>query len=153
TFSNNSAGISGGAIEEASTTFTVTDCTFVGNQATGSTVLNFGAGGAIAWTSGATINRCTFSNNSALLEGGALWDDEGSGANSTISDCTLTGNSLTSNSPNTEFGLSNGGGAIWLSFDAPNAVTIASCTIAGNHVEPNGLGSGIYLSPTNVGTL
>ena len=149
TFSGNSAVQYGGALYEFSTSFTVTGCTFVGNQATNSPLNPWymtATGGAIAWGLSANISDCTFSNNSAANQGGALAIMDGStfldSIANTITDCTLTANSA-----------GDQGGAIWMSFDGTRFATIAGCTIAGNSVGAGGQGSGIMLDPIPTGTL
>jgi predicted outer membrane repeat protein len=108
-FSNNRA-ISGGAIYEANGTLTVINSNFSGNIAgiggDGGAIFNgsgslsvidsvfnnnsaVNGGGAIATTSGTSINNSTFSGNSAPL-GGAI---ENTSANLTVGNCVFDNNS------------------------------------------------------------
>ena len=102
----------GGLFLQLPGSFTVANCTFVGNQADR-------RGGAI-YTLGdqLIVENCTFSDNSALGEGGAIY------ANSNdfeISDSFFIGNSA-----------SNGGG-VWA-----DPLTIRNCTFSNNSAEREG---------------
>ena len=113
TFSGNSAGQAGGAIETVSgsttpavitdcifsnnvavyngagisgTGMTVSDCTFSGNTVTGGTQ----GGAAIAASGTLTVTNSTFSGNHAIASGGAIFLNNGTG---TLSNSTISGNS------------------------------------------------------------
>src|SRR5206468_4305065 len=134
----------GGGISTADGTFTVTRCTFDGNQATGP----IGKGGAIYTKNGSVIViGCTFSGNSADQSGGGIHSEAinsprptilsvadssflsnlavGGGGISTVypstfSTCTVTNTTFDANRASSFGGAINGGG------------TIAGCTFVGN---------------------
>jgi predicted outer membrane repeat protein len=139
TFTGNTAGTDGGAIDVAppgssftSAVFEVTadDCTFANNSATGN-------GGAIANADRVAVSRSTFAGNTAT-NGGGLYDGLGHGfspsaANAQVINCTFTQNSAVL------------GGAIFGSSPgaSTNGLQIAFSTIAGNQVGPSGHGGGV----------
>jgi len=105
TLANGSGSDGGGAIEEAagSTSITVTNCTFAGNQATGEV---FGGGAILSFGGRLTVTDSVFSGNSAPTSGGGAIFSDGT--------MNLNGDSFIGNSAFTT-GFSNvtrGGGAI-----------------------------------------
>lgn len=119
-------GNSSSAISMEGGLASVSDSTFTGNSGS--------AGGAIQIFSNSTftvvmsIDRCTFSGNTATFAGGAIaLQVLNTGSSVTIKNDTFTGNSAT--------GSSATGAAIYLGA-AP--VTIANCTIAGNTSAASG---------------
>jgi predicted outer membrane repeat protein len=162
-FNGNSSLGNGGAIINAagsssrSPSLTVTDCAFSDNSAVHSD------GGAILNLSMANIDRCTFTGNSAGLDGGAIESEN----NNFVISLTIANSTFNSNSAN-DFGgaicnrfdgnlvvtnstlASNtsgaagnvtgaGGGAI---ANTGGAVTLTYCTISGNFAR-GGTGGGI----------
>jgi predicted outer membrane repeat protein len=93
--------VNGGAIRNTST-LTVTDSTFSGNQATN-------AGGAIDNDHGnLTVSGCTFSSNSAIF-GGAIYNNGGSAA---VTNCSFSANSVANNGLGRGGALYNQGGTL-----------------------------------------
>jgi subtilisin-like proprotein convertase family protein len=133
----------GGAALYADGTATVNlnGCLFDGNTATGQGGKT-GFGGAVAVFGSAnavTITNSTFTNNSSLGGGGAIFLGQGaSGSNILIVDSTLANNST-----------SVSGGAILL--DGAANLTVRNSTLSGNTANTNGGGIRAYTSFT--GTL
>jgi predicted outer membrane repeat protein len=132
-FQNNDAG-SGAAIGMEGGNATIEDSTFTGNTADG--------GAAIDVFSNATfkvdmsIDRCTFSGNTAKSYGGGaiLIELLNAGSSVRISNSTFTGNTAPG---------ANGQGAAINAGAAP--VSITNCTIAGNTAGPSG--GAVYFGP------
>ncbi len=124
TFSGNSAGNSGGAIESEFATLIASGSTFAGNSAT--------AGAGIMQNDGAlTVSNSTFSGNAASQFGGGLsvFDDGLTPiVSATVTDSTISGNSAT-----------YGGGLI-----VNGALALVDTTVA-NNVANSGSGGGFYL--------
>jgi len=95
--------------------------TFTNNRSTG-TGTNSGSGGGVRLGNAAlsTINRCTFSSNTANDHGGGLWVGEDGNLN--IINSTFSGNSTR-----------NLGGAIYIGSNSTSVCNISSTTIANNH--------------------
>src|SRR5262249_7833201 len=148
-----------------------TGCTFTGNTSLLPWQSALGRGGAI-WegSSGANIDNCTFSGNSASQGGGAIWSEKGTMP--TISRSTFVGNQAINSVNSRTDGLHDGmggaiggfdgtiinctftgnsatnqGGAIWWEVASPTVATIANSTIVGNSIPSSGEGSGVYLQP------
>lgn len=125
TFSDNSAG-GGGGIYTIGGTMTVSDSVFSGNSAGDES----SGGGGISYGNFigsfnlSTVSTTTFSNNSALGDGGGV---RNSGM-LTISNCTLTGNDA----------LGDGGGIF--SFTSNTFLTVSGSTVSGNSALGDGGG-------------
>ena len=115
----NGGALDGGAICCDSSSPTITNCTFSGNGATGSS----GCCGAIGcWNSSSpTITNCTFMSNRADMDGGAIGCNANS--NPTIANCTFSGNSA------------GAGGAICCNSSSPS---ITNCVFKGNSAGSRG---------------
>jgi hypothetical protein len=126
-FQNNSTGSGGSAITMEGGNATVSDSTFTGNSGP--------SGGAIYIYSNSTfkvsmsIDRCTFTGNSAVpFSGGAIAVEVlNAGSSVSITNDTFTSNSAT--------GPTGQGSAIYVGA-AP--VTITNCTISGNNAAAAG---------------
>jgi hypothetical protein len=142
TISGNSAyyADAGGMVNYLSAT--LTGCT-ISNNAAGS---SSGYGGGLENFASVTLANCTFSQNSAAAGSGGAFVDFG---NSSITACTLTGNSASSGGGMESDGTSvitnctltanNAGGAGGGIDDAGNT-TITNCTISGNSASTDGGG-------------
>ncbi|BAY09409.1 choice-of-anchor Q domain-containing protein [Calothrix sp. NIES-2098] len=93
--------------------------TVVGNTASKNDQ-GIGRGGALRGNSALTIRNVTFANNTADVQGGALWIDGGSTKN--IINSTFSGNKA----------RSDAGGAMFLNVGKSNPVNIVNSTIANN---------------------
>ena len=118
----------GGGIFSASA-LTLTDCVIADNQA--------GAGGGVALdNSRGLFSGCTFSNNLASSQGGAI-NYAGNNATLTLLNCTISGNTAQGG---------NGGGILNVSFSGTSTLQASNCTIvqntAGGGILTNGIGSG-----------
>jgi hypothetical protein len=126
TFSDNWASGDGGAVYLADGSLESADCTFHANGAgLENRVGNSrGTGGALRsdGKSQMTLARCTFDDNFAGLQGGALDNDGGS--------VTLTWCRFLQNQAGTA-----GGGAIW---NSAGRLNLAGCTFTGNRSRANG---------------
>ena len=100
----------GGGMYNDACSPTVTNCTFIGNWATG-----YG-GGMENWYSGPTVTNCAFSGDSAGAAGGGMDNEE---SFPTATNCTFTGNSSAT-------GV-GGGMDNWYS-----TPTLLNCTFSGN---------------------
>jgi predicted outer membrane repeat protein len=102
------------------------DSTFTGN--TSPTAAAIDVDSNATFTVVMSIDRCTFSGNTATFTGGAIGvQNLNTGSSVTIKNSTFTGNSVT--------GSTALGAAIYLS---ASPVTIANCTIAGNTAAASG---------------
>ncbi|MCP4592465.1 MAG: hypothetical protein GY842_17160, partial [bacterium] len=110
--------VAGGGMYNASSSPTLTNCTFSGNSAG-----DVGGGMYNSSYSSPTLTNCTFNGNSAWEEGGGMCNRPYSSP--TLTNCTFTGN-LTNH---------NGGGMI--SYSSP---TLNNCTFSGNSADWNGGG-------------
>ncbi|MBZ9571260.1 hypothetical protein KQY27_06855 [Methanobrevibacter sp. TMH8] len=123
----NNKGINGGLIlHEDSTNALIQNCIFVNNKAAylDTNGGGGGAGGAIdSHSSNGRIINCTFTNNSGINGGGALYFIIGT--NNTISGCTFTGNSAPR------------GGAIWAGTSG-TTLTVSSSIFNNNKATGNG---------------
>jgi predicted outer membrane repeat protein len=129
TFTNNSAATTGGALQVvgASSTITIDGTIFSGNSNSGTT------GGAINIQNTATLNigvasGCTFANNSAKTNGGAL--NTAGSTTATINNSTFSGNSAA--------GTGTGGG---INFNTATNVTFTNSKITNN--TAGGAGGGM----------
>ncbi|MCL2300452.1 MAG: bacterial Ig-like domain-containing protein, partial [Firmicutes bacterium] len=149
-FSNNQSTNYGGALYVADLASNgvseLTDCSFVGNQTTGSQIY----GGAVYFTGASKVTRCVFTNNKATREGGGLHGygsteltgcsfsgneaTRGGGGAVLFGVSTLLGCTFTNNSAGTYFG----GGA-----DVAGAAKLTNCIFNGNTA---GSGGGLYVS-------
>jgi hypothetical protein len=130
---DSSSGDGGGGAVTVSGTLSITDCSFVGNSAQHA---NGNERGGAIWAGNMTISGSTFTGNTAGGfnagttggYGGAIHAD----GTTSISNCTITGN--------TETGSSNfsGGGGLCIGFAT---TTITSCTITDN-TDNSGYGGG-----------
>jgi parallel beta-helix repeat protein len=128
TITNGSAS-SGGGMLNASSSPTVTNCTFSGNTATNSR----GGGMYNTSSSSPTVTNCTFSSNTATYGGGMY----NSNSSPTVTNCTFSGNTADN----------NGGGM----FNGSNcSPTVTNCTFSGNTADNNGGGmyNGYSSTPT-----
>jgi len=123
TFSGNVATNNGGAIY-STTTLTVTDCNF---NKTGGGVKNSAkyGGGIYDESTNLKVTGCTFSENSASVEGGGIYNKNGT-ATETIENCTFTSNTATTN-----------GGGVYNNASSP---TVKNCTFTSNTATTNGGG-------------
>ncbi|MHC4127703.1 MAG: right-handed parallel beta-helix repeat-containing protein [Planctomycetota bacterium] len=117
TFSGNTAS-SGGGMYIRSGSPTVTDCTFRLN-----TVSNAGGGMFNSGGTDPTVTNCKFSENSAHNAGGM----SNSGSSPTVTTCTFSLNTASNNGG----GMFNGGGS---------APTVTDCTFSGNMASGSGGG-------------
>ncbi|MCQ2961850.1 MAG: right-handed parallel beta-helix repeat-containing protein, partial [archaeon] len=131
---NNTASSAAG-IQMHTADSVIKNTTFIGNKATGTGIgddYGNGYGGAIGlvYSSdlGATIDGCTFINNSATQDGGAI-NIEGDGANAVITNCNFTNN------------IAPKGGAIIIS---GNDSVIENCTFFNNTANTTD-GGAIYI--------
>ncbi len=114
TFSGNLAG-SGGAIRIQKDTPTLTNSTISGNLATyGGGILSYGGG---------TLVNCTVSSNSAVHDGGGIWNQD---AALTLTGLTVSGNTASSS-----------GGGIW---NQDGSLTLTGCTVSKNSAPFGGDG-------------
>ena len=120
-FSGNNAVKSGGAVCINGGTWSFMDCTFSGNK--GSAGDSFG-GAVYAKNASLTCTRCTFSENSSVNNGGAVWLNAMSKADFT--DCDFISNVCTKNLA----------GAICLS--GANPLNITGGTFKGNSAPEGG---------------
>ena len=130
TFSGNRATSLGGAIHSwmygLPSALVIEDCTFANNAGTTN-------GGAIFHMNGRlTVSGSTFSGNTVVGQGGALWEGEADPGQTPVSitSSTFTGNSATGIRPNS--GSTGLGGAIR---DNGNPTTLTHLTIVGNHAD------------------
>jgi len=154
---------SSGAIGCNEGSLTITDSTFVGNQAAG----NGGAIGSYTDNAVAIVRNCTFTNNSAS-NGGAISASSGYTGGFILENSTFSGNTAglggglyletfgqfsivnTTISGNSAYQ----GGGIWSYGSGPlGPMTITNCIISSNQAnlaEPDGRGGGIYFYRTTV---
>ena len=130
TFSSNQATNLGGAIHSwmygLPSALVIEDCTFASNVGTTN-------GGAIFHMNGGlTISGSTFSGNTVVGQGGALWEGEADPGQTPVSitNSTFTGNRATGLRPND--GSTGLGGAIR---DNGNPATLTHLTIVGNAAD------------------
>jgi uncharacterized repeat protein (TIGR01451 family) len=129
-FSGNQATNMGGAIFSwlygLPTALVIEDCTFANNAAVV-------AGGAITHANGRlAVSGSTFSGNTVVGHGGALYETEANGSQTPVSitNSTFYGNSATGRQPSD--GTTGFGGAI---LDDANPTTLTHVTIVGNHAD------------------
>jgi uncharacterized repeat protein (TIGR01451 family) len=129
-FSGNRATNLGGAIHSwmygLPSALVIEDCTFVNNVGTTN-------GGAIFHMNGRlAISGSTFSGNTVVGQGGALWEGEADAGQTPVSitNSTFSGNRATGIRPNS--GSTGIGGAIR---DNGNPTTLTHLTIVGNHAD------------------
>ncbi|MDT0635114.1 choice-of-anchor Q domain-containing protein [Spectribacter hydrogenoxidans] len=125
---NNTADRAGGAIEDesgATTAVTLNDVDFSGNDA-GS---NPGNGGVLHVTGvgGVVVNGGAFDGNMAV-EGGALWNNQGS---MTVDGATFTGNTASGGTADAGDATGQGGGAIFAENGA-GSLTVMNSSFADN---------------------
>ncbi|MEW6493385.1 MAG: choice-of-anchor Q domain-containing protein [Cyanobacteriota bacterium] len=138
TFTGNKAG-NGGAINNLLSDLTIINSTFTGNQSVRS---GTGGGGGAIYIDGGNgssgkilIRGSTFMNNTAVLQGGAIFSNLYNNNTNTIEYSTFSGNSVTG-TENQGFG-----GAIYNIGNVPNTLlTVANTTIAGNTATNQGAG-------------
>jgi MBG domain (YGX type)/Right handed beta helix region/PKD domain/Matrixin len=115
TITSNTSFFSGGGVFTSGTS-TLTDCTISGNTSTvdrGGGVYNYGLSATV------TLNGDTLSGNYASYRGGGFGNMLGHAA---LTDCTISGNSLS-------LGSASGGGG---TFNKYGTTTLTNCTIASN---------------------
>jgi len=129
-FSGNRATNLGGAIHSwmygLPSALVIEDCTFAGNAGTTD-------GGAVFHMNGRlAITGSTFSANTVVGQGGALWEGQADPGQTPVSitNSTFSGNSATGIRPND--GSTGLGGAIR---DDGNPTTLTQVTIVGNHAD------------------
>lgn len=162
TFTNNTAA-NGGAINSLLSNLSVTNSTFTGNK---SVVTGSGGGGGAIYHDGAngdngkiTIRGNNFTNNTAILQGGAIFSQLYNRITSTIDKNTFSGNSVTGTG-NQGFGgaIFNVGGTlsglIGFTGGSNNTVmTAVNNTFAANTASTQGAGiwngNGATLNITN----
>ncbi len=120
-------GTGGGGILLDAGDLALSDCTLSGNTATGN-------GGGLSNYGTATITHCTFSNNHGYNGGGIYnYTYSGNGGLTTLTGCTLTGNSATI----------NGGGVYDYTYSGTGGnTTLTRTTLSKNSAGGNG--AGIY---------
>ena len=130
TFSGNQATNLGGAIHSwmygLPSALVIEDCTFASNAGTTN-------GGAIFHMNGRlTVSGSTFSGNTVVGQGGAIWEGEADAGQTpvAITSSTFNGNRATGIRPNS--GSTGLGGAIR---DNGNPTTLTHLTIVGNHAD------------------
>jgi len=121
TFTNNTGRYGSGIfakttdVSKANSGLTITNCSFIGNQSTF-------AGGIFIDVLDAIVKDCTFKNNSALSQGGAIYS-RGSTNTPQYTNCLLSGNRA-----------ENNGGGIYVNGGNP---TFTNVTVAGNLAATN----------------
>ncbi len=136
TFTGNKAG-NGGAINNLLSNLTVTNSTFSGNQSTVSG--SGGGGGAIYYDGGngdsgkIVLRNNTFTNNTAVFQGGAVFSQLYKNNTSAIENSTFSGNKVTGTG-NQGFGAAifNSGGASTV------LLTVSNSTFTGNMASNQG---------------
>ena len=118
-------GTGGGGILLDAGALQISDSTLSGNTATGN-------GGGLLNYDTATLTNCTFSNNHGYNGGGIYnYTYSGSGGLTTLTNCTLTGNSATI----------NGGGVYDYTYSGTGgSSTLTRTTLSGNSAGGNGAG-------------
>ncbi len=150
---NVSVNDNGGGMSNVESDVLVTDCTFIGNSATGK---GFVVGGGVSnYISSPAFSGCTFVGNTAVFGGGGLYNENGGAGGPTVTRCTFLDNSAPSgggmynflSSPVVTDCLFAGnsapggrGGAIDNDFDS--SPVIRHCTITGNSAQ-GGQGGGL----------
>jgi len=117
TFTANAASDSGGGMYNQCSSPTVTNCVFVGNTA-------YDGGGMCNQSSSPTVINCTFSGNTAY-DGGGMF---ASSSSPTVINCTFSGNAV-----------SHDGGGMFSAFSS--SPTLVNCTFSENtaHVGVGGI--------------
>lgn len=108
---------------DASSSFTVKDCTFSSNQNLG-TKSTSGGGAVRVSNAHANFTRCTFIGNKSCYFGGALYLN--GTANVTATDCTFSANEE----------ITNDGGAVYV--NGGTTLTLNGCTFTDNTAKRNG---------------
>ena len=154
TISGNSALRFGGGMCNRAGTASLSGCTIVGNHV-GAFPGGYGGGLGILGAAAATLNGCVISGNTALYNGGGVWNEQAV----SLYDCTISGNTAGSDGGGlcpdkstaalTDCTISGnvagagggdyGGGGLLL--DEASA-TLTSCTISGNSAPTGG---GVFL--------
>ena len=111
---------SGAGVGVRNSTVGITDTTFDGNSSAANVNGQSRGAGLYNLESTLTVDRCTFSNNTATFGGGFFQETNGAGsASSLFTNCTITGNSAIA----AVYLLTNTGS---------NALEMDYCTVAGN---------------------
>jgi hypothetical protein len=113
TVSGNNALLDGGGISNNGS-LTLAGCTVSGNSAADS-----GGGIYNPFATNLTLSGCTLSNNTAAVDGGALYN----GGGATVSNCTVSGNSVSTGIPGSV------GGGIYTIYAK---LTVSGTTFSGN---------------------
>src|SRR5439155_19551067 len=131
-FTNNTASGNGGGMAASGPTTSITNSEIDGNTSGGN------GGGVFAKGTTLTIQSCTFANNTAGGNGGGVELDT-TGAGSTISDTTLTGNTATNST-------GANGGAIAAGAGFTGSLRLLNDTINANSATTGGgvLWTGLY---------
>lgn len=137
-FTGNKAG-NGGAINNLLSNLTVVNSTFTNNQSVRS---GTGGGGGAIYIDGGngnsgkiSISNSTFTKNTAVLQGGAIFNQLYNTNTSSIQNSTLSGNSVTGTG-NQGFG----GGIFVVSNGTATVLTVANTTLSGNTASNQGGG-------------
>ena len=140
-FDGNQAG-NGGAIHNLLSDLTVVNSTFTGNQSVRS---GSGGGGGAIFIDGAKgdngkiiIRSSNFTNNTAVLQGGAIFSQLYNNNTNTIENSTLSGNSVTGTG-NQGFG----GGIFSVGGGANTALSLVNTTLSGNTASSQGVVFGV----------
>jgi len=125
---NRSGGCCGGAISSDAGDIALVGCVFRENSTEGSGGgIHHGSGGHI---SALSLRDCTFIENTAAEEGGAVYVDGTDGIGDTMINCKFFGN----------WAL-KGGGAVSCSYRSRSSLTVTQCVFSGNRT--GGLGGGL----------
>jgi hypothetical protein len=150
-FDGNQAG-NGGAINNLLSDLTVVNSTFTGNESIRS---GSGGGGGAIYIDGAKgdngkiiIRSSSFTNNTAVLQGGAIFSQLYNNNTNTIENSRLSGNSVTGTG-NQGFG----GGIFSVGGGANTVLSLVNTTLSGNTASSQGgglwSGNGLTVNITN----
>ncbi len=127
----------GGGMQNIGSSPTVTNCSFIGNTATGLAAQGATLGGGMfnSLNSNPTVSKCTFSGNTAGNSGGGMHN--GPNSSPTVTNCTFSGNT-------------SGGSGGGMTIAVNGSPTVTNCTFSGNTAANDGGGmfNSISSSPT-----
>ena len=130
-FTDNTANGKGGAVHWSGTNGIIANSKFINNKATGANNGNEGDGGAVIWTGSNGIARnCTFINNNASRRGGAVYLQE----SATTGNCTNT--TFDNCTFDANFAGTNGGAIDW--HEGAHDGNLLNCIFENNIAKANG---------------
>ncbi|MBQ9026708.1 MAG: hypothetical protein IJ104_10125, partial [Methanobrevibacter sp.] len=130
-FTDNTANGKGGAVHWSGTNGIIANSKFINNKATGANNGNEGDGGAVIWTGSNGIARnCTFINNNASRRGGAVYLQE----SATTGNCTNT--TFDNCTFDANFAGTNGGAVDW--HEGAHDGNLLNCIFENNIAKANG---------------